>query len=108
MLITVSVYSKQNIHFNGHWHRIERSLINDLPIKAWVEDSNEHLILFFKDNLGDVCVTVSGPSGPILYDQVIHTNEFASLTIPVKDMEGECTLSITDGKNNIFGQFSIN
>lgn len=107
-MFTVSVYSKQYVHLGGRWDKVQRSLINDLPIQAWVEDGNEHLILFFKDNLGDVCVTVFDSSGTIMYDQVIHTNEFASVTIPVKDMEGECTLSITDGKNNIFGQFSIN
>ena len=108
IMFTVSVYSKQYVHLGGRWDKVQRSLINDLPIQAWVEDGNEPLILFFKDNLGDVCVTVSDSSGTILYDQVIHTNEFASIMIPVEDMEGECMLSITDGKNNIFGQFSIN
>lgn len=108
IMFTVSVYSKQYVHFGGRWDKVQRSLINDLPIKAWVEDDNEHLTLFFKDNLGDVCVTVSDSSGTILYDQVIYTDESSSVTIPIKDMEGECILSVTDGKNHVFGEFSIN
>lgn len=107
MLITTSVYSKRNINLSGKWHKIRKSLENELPIQAWIEDNNEHVSLFFEDNLGNVYVTVSDSSGTILYDQVIHTDEFSSIIIPVKDMEGECMLSITDGKNHVFGEFSI-
>lgn len=108
MLITVPVFAKQHISLKGDWGRVERSLETDLPIHAWVEDSNEHISLFFEDDLGDVHVTVSDPSGKILYDQVIHTNGSSSVTIHVKNMEGEYMLSVTDGKNHVFGEFSIN
>ena len=73
-----------------------------------MEDSNEHIFLFFEDDLGDVHVIVSDSFGTILYDQVIHTNESSSVTIPVKDVEGECMLSVMDGENHVFGEFSIN
>lgn len=108
MLLIVPVFAKQNIHLKGKWNKIKRSLETELPIHAWVEDSYEHISLFFEDDLGDVHVTVSDSSGKILYDQVIHTNESSSATIPIKDMEGECMLSVTDGKNHVFGEFSIN
>lgn len=107
-MFTVSVYSKQHVHLGGRWDKVQRSLVNDLPIQAWVEDGNEQLSLFFENDLGDVHVTVSDSSGAILYDQIIHTNESSSVTIPVKDVEGDCMLSVTDGKNHVFGEFSIN
>ncbi|GKG72346.1 DUF3244 domain-containing protein [Parabacteroides sp. AM58-2XD] len=108
ILLVVPVFAKKNIHIGGKWDKTQRSLEIELPIHAWVEDSNEHVSLFFEDDLGDVHVTVSDSFGKILYNQVIHTNESSSVTIPVKDVEGECTLSVTDGKNHVFGEFSIN
>lgn len=108
MLLVVPVFAKRDIHLIGKWNKKQRSLETNLPIHAWVEDSNEHISLFFEDDLGDVYVTVSDSFGTILYDQVIHTNESSSVTIPVKDMEGECVLSVTNGKNHVFGEFSIN
>ncbi len=109
MLITIPVFAKQSIKLDGKWSKSERSLETDLPIHAWVEDSNEHISLFFEDDLGDVYVTVSDSFGTILYDQVIHTSGSSSVTIPVKEVEGECTLSVTGGKDNhVFGEFSIN
>ena len=41
-------------------------------------------------------------------NKVVHTSGSSSVTIPVMDMEGECNLSVTDGKNHVFGEFSIN
>ncbi len=108
MLITIPVFAKQSIKLDGKWSKSERSLKTDLLIHAWVEDSNEHISLFFEDDLGDVYVTVSDSSGKILYEQVVHTSGSSSVTIPVMDMEGECNLSVTDGKNHVFGEFSIN
>lgn len=108
ILMIIPVFAKRDIHLKGDWRKIKRSLVTELPIHAWVEDSYEHIFLFFEDDLGDVHVTVSDSSGKILYDQVIHTNESSSATIPIKDMEGECMLSVTDGKNHVFGEFSIN
>ena len=54
MLITIPVFAKQSIKLDGKWSKSERSLETDLPIHAWVEDSNEHISLFFEDDLGDV------------------------------------------------------
>lgn len=108
MLMTIPVFAKRDIHLAGDWLKIKRSLEIDLPIHAWVEDSNEHISLFFEDDLGDVYVTVSDSSGKILYEQVVHTSGSSSVTIPIKEMEGDCSLSVTDGKNHVFGEFSIN
>lgn len=108
VLLVVPAFAKRDIRLSGRWNKIKKSLETDLPIHAWVEDSNEHISLFFEDDLGDVHVTVSDSFGKILYEQVIHTNEYSSVTIPVKDMEGECMLSVTDGENHVFGEFFIN
>ena len=108
LLIAIPVFAKSPICLKGKWDKVERSLEMNLPIHAWVEDNNEHISLFFEDDLGDFYVTVSDSSGKILYNQVIHTNESSSVTIPVKDVEGDCMLSVTDGKNRVFGEFSIN
>ena len=108
ILIAIPVYCKERILLYGKWAQSQRSLVNDLPIHAWVEDGDKQLLLFFDNKLGDIYVTISDLFGTIQYNQVVSTNESSSFTIPIKDMEGECTLSITDGKNNIFGQFSIN
>lgn len=108
ILITVPIYSKQCINFRGTWGKAQRSFGNELPVHACIEDTNKELSLFFDNDLGDIYITISDSFGIILYNQVVNTNELYSFAIPIKDMEGEYILSITSGKNNIFGQFSIN
>lgn len=108
ILITIPVYCKEHISLYGKWVKSQRSLVNDLPIHAWIEDTNEELSLSFDKDLGNISVTISDSFGTILYNKIINTNEYSSFIIPIKNIEGECVLSITDGKNNIFGQFFIN
>lgn len=108
MVTTVSVSASKNIKLNGCWNQTERSLVNGLPIHAWVEDNKEQLSLFFDSDLGYVSVKITDPFGTILYNQVLNTDKSSSFIIPIKDIERECVLSITDSKNTVYGQFSIN
>lgn len=108
MLMTIPVFAKRSIHFKGNWRRIEKSLENDLPIHAWVEDSTEELSLSFDKDLGTVYITVTDSFGNQLYYQSLETKDETSLIIPMNGDKGEYMLSITDGRNKIYGQFSIN
>lgn len=108
VLITIPVYSKSRIYFYGKWTTSQRSQIKDLPIHAWIEDNNEELSLFFDNNLGIVYITITDSFGKVLCNQTVDTSEIPSFIISMDNIEGECILSITDGKNQIYGQFSIN
>lgn len=107
IFVAIPVFARKQINLKGDWNNVTKSLKSELPIHAWVEDDNGHVSLFFEGDLGDVHVTVSDLSGTILYNQIVHANAFSLVTISVKNMVGECTLSITDGKNLVLGEFSL-
>lgn len=102
------MFSKKNISFSGKWIKYQKSPINELPIHAWIEDGNEELSLSFDKDLGTVYITVTDSFGNQLYYQSLETKDETSLVIPMNGDKGEYMLSITDGRNKIYGQFSIN
>lgn len=107
MLMTIPVFAKRSILFKGDWCRMTKSLENDLPIHACVEDSNEELSLSFDKDLGTVYITVTDSFGNQLYYQSLEIKDETSLVIPINGNKGEYILSITDGRNIICSQFSI-
>lgn len=106
--MTIPVFAKRSILFKGNWCRMTKSLENDLPIHAWIEDGNEELSLSFDKDLGTVYITVTDSFGNQLYYQSLETKDETSLVIPMNGDKGEYILSITDGSNRIYGQLSIN
>lgn len=107
ILIAIPMYGKKKISIRGIWGKSEKSLIYDLPIQAWIEDSNEELSLFFDNDLGTIYVTIKDSLDTIIYNQDVNTKEISSFVIPLNDIKGDYILSITDGNNQIYGQFSI-
>lgn len=108
LFITTSGFCHKPVKFRGSWDRINKSITKNLPIHAWIEDNNEELSLFFDNNLGIVYITITDSFGKVLCNQTVDTSEIPSFIISMDNIEGECILSITDGKNQIYGQFSIN
>lgn len=108
VLIVVPAYCKNRIYFYGKWATSQRSLTKDLPIHAWIEDNNEEISLFFDNKLGTVYITMTDSFGNVLFSQTVDTAETPSFIISMNNTKGECMLSITDGKNQIYSHFSIN
>lgn len=107
VLITIPMYSMKDIKFVSQWKKNERHILYNLPIQAWIEDSNEEISLFFDNDLGTIYVTIKDSLGTIIYNQDVNTKEISSFVIPLNDIKGDYILSITDGNNQIYGQFSI-
>lgn len=103
----MSIHSKNQVSLYGKWIITKRALVNELPIHAWIEDSSEELSLSFDKDLGTVHISVIDSFGNQLYYQSLDTKDETSLVIPINKEKGEYMLSITDGRNKIYGQFSI-
>lgn len=108
LFITISGFGHKHVRFHGSWDRLSKSITKDLPIHAWIEDNNEEISLFFDNNLGTVFITITDSFGNVLCNQTVDTSKMPSFIIPMNNIKGECILSITDGKNQIYSQFSIN
>lgn len=107
LFITISGFANRFVLFNGAWDSMTKSIVKDLPIHAWLEDGNEQLSLSFDKDLGTVYITVTDSFGNQLYYQSLETKDETSFVIPINKEKGEYMLSITDGRNKIYGQFSI-
>ncbi len=73
------------------------------PIQAWLEDNNKDLLLEFSTNLGTVEVTVTNSAGEVVYNQSIVTKPSVVISLDEEIREG-ATVSITDGKNLVYGK----
>ena len=93
----------KEIAFEGEWQKV-KSIIPKLPIRAWVEDSNNSLLLEFSSNLGIIDVIVTNSTGNVMYKQSIDTKVTSFTTISLnKDVRQDDIIYITDGNNKIYG-----
>lgn len=100
-------FARRKIDVNGRWDRKHKSITQELPLKASIEDSSKELSLQFFENLGTVYVTVINASGEVVYNQSVETEVVSSFVIHLDSVEkGEYMLSVTDGANEIYGEFS--
>lgn len=107
LFIAISGFANKAIEFHGAWSKRSKAIVYNPPIQAWIENSNEELSLFFDNDLGTIYVTIKDSLGTIIYNQDVNTKEISSFVIPLNDIKGDYILSITDGNNQIYGQFSI-
>lgn len=105
--ISLSCFA-QPIKMYGRWNTRQKSIIQDIPIGASIDESSKQLTLQFYKNLGLVYVTVTNCSGEIVYREAVETKNVPSFIIQLDDTaKEECILSITDGRNDVYGTFVI-
>lgn len=96
-------FAKKRINLEGRWSDRFRTILPDqLPIQAWVGDSNKDLILEFSTNLGTVEVTVTNSAGKVVYKQFIEAKSSIIISLE-EEMTAKSFILITDGINIISG-----
>lgn len=107
-VISLPCFAERKIEMIGDWDSRKKTIPQELPIKASIEDSSKELSLQFSENLGPVNVTVTHASGEVVYNQIVETGSLSSFVIHLNFIEeGECTLSITDGVNEVRGEIVV-
>lgn len=107
-VISLPCFAERKIEMIGDWDGRKKTIPQELPIKASIEDSSKELSLQFSENLGPVNVTVMHASGEVVYNQIVETGSLSSFVIHLNFIEeGECTLSITDGVNEVRGEIVV-
>lgn len=104
MLCAIPCFGKK-VPLNGHWREQKKSIVIDLPIDASIEESSNSLQIYFYDNLGIVDVTITDVEGNVVYDKSLLTSEISNLAIPLSGLCDSGVLSITDGINDVYGNF---
>lgn len=108
LLVSLPCFAKKPVLLRGTWGKGLKSIVPNLPIQAWVEDNGKDLLLEFSAKLGTVQVTVSNQKGEIVYRQSVEADAMSSVMVPLdKPMEEGYLLSITDGKNVVYGNIII-
>lgn len=98
-----SLFCKKKVKMEGKWENSPKSITSTFPICGWLEDNNKDLLLEFSTNLGTVQVTVTNSSGEVVYNQSIATKPSVVISLDEEIGEG-ATVSITDGKNLVYGE----
>lgn len=71
---------------------------------AFIEETDNKLVINFHADLGSVMVEVTNADGMVVYQEQVETGDVPTLVIPLIDTN-EGTLRITDGINNVHGIF---
>lgn len=107
LLISTCCFAKQ-IPMSGEWEYKQKSIEKDLPIEASLEEASKELVLQFHENLGLVYVTVTNSVGEMVYNGAVETQNVPTFIIQLNAAaKEECVLSVTDGRNEVYGEFSI-
>ena len=103
LAISLPCFAKKRVEFKGNFDKKVKFITSECPICGWLEDNNKDLLLEFSTNLGTVQVTVTNSEGEVVYKQSIATKP--SVVISLEEEIGEgATVSITDGKNLVYGE----
>ncbi len=103
LAVSFPCFAKKKIEFKSHWDLSTKSITSESSIRGWVEDNNKDLLLEFSTNLGTVEVTVTNSAGEVVYNQSIVTKPSVIISLDEEIREG-ATVSITDGKNLVYGE----
>lgn len=106
--ISLTCFAKQ-LSFKGKWNRKQKSIVLDIPIEAFIDEKSKELSLQFLDNLGVVYVTITNGNGEVVHNEAVDTYNAPSIRIQLGDDAGnECVLSVTDGRNEVYGEINLN
>ena len=105
--ISLSSFAKKCIKLKGRLNPTGKSIILKHPVEAWLDDNNKDLSLQFYRSFGVVNITVKTTSGKIVYEKYIDTSDMTSYNTALNNIpEGEYILSITNGSDILYGEFS--
>ena len=94
------------IDLHGQWKH-KKSIEIKLPMDASVEEGSKELVVNFHEDLGDVRVIFTSSTGEVIYNEKVQTRDITFLIVPL-DYQGMGMVQITDGYNNIYGEFVNN
>lgn len=103
LAISLPCFAKKEVEFKGNFNKKLKTSTSEFPIRGWVEDNNKDLLLEFSTNLGTVQVTVTNSEGEVVYHQFVVTKPSVVISLDEEIREG-ATVSITDGKNLVYGE----
>lgn len=105
-VITIPCHAKKSINFGGKWNHIKKSIIQEFPVEAWVEDNNCLSVSFCDLKIVHVIITES--SGKIIYDKYVDVTSMTFLFIPFDEVtETDYLICVTDDSFTVYGRFDF-
>ena len=87
---------------------MHRSISEELPVEAWVEDNNKELLFEFSGNLGTVQVTVTNSAGRTVYSQIVDTSDTSTWVVTLSEVQNTgMVVSVSSGENLIYGELNF-
>lgn len=105
-LITIPCLARKSINFGGKWNHVKKTIVQELPVKAWVEEDNRLFVSF--SNLEVVHITIINSLGKIVYDEFVNTTNqpFLSITFN-KVINIDYSICITSDHLDLYGYFDL-
>lgn len=88
----------------GDWKHKKTAPPRESSVNVFVDEISNELIVNFHADLGSVMVEVTNADGMVVYQEQVETGDVPTLVIPLMDTD-EGMLRITDGFNNMYGEF---
>ena len=106
LFCVIPCFGKKRIDFRGDWIHESKSISIELPMEAFIEETEESIMIDFHKNIGKVYVTITDKYGIILFEKEVQTSDTPSLVIPYDDKNiNQGMIQITDGYNKVYGYF---
>lgn len=106
LLCTMPCFGRK-IGLHGKWEDKKKSIPIDLPMDASIEEASRELVVNFHEDLGNVRVIVTSSTGEVIYNVKVQTRDITFLIVPL-DYQSMGMVQITDGYNNVYGEFVNN
>lgn len=108
LALSLPCFARKKIDLDGEWGHKIKSIFSELPVQAWVEDSNKDLLLEFSVDLGMVKVTVTNQAGEVVYNQFVKANVMSTMLISLDEkVRNGYALAITNSENCICGYINL-
>jgi len=104
MIVTLPCSAKKKVEMSGNLTPSTRSISDNPPIQAWIEDDNQSLQLECSANLGVLKVSVTNENGEIICSQEVYATSGSTFQISLnRPAEIGDTLIITNNYNTLYG-----
>lgn len=111
LFLSISAYAKSRpIKFHPRWEQSFKSTIigESLPFEAFIEDSNNTLQLYFKDNVEGLTIQIMDSKGVEIHNNTFNASLNETKTISLNETEkGEYTIIVTDDSKYAYAKIEL-
>lgn len=102
LCLSIPSFAKRHaIDFTNKWDHSYRSIVEGIiPFEATLEDSDNTIQFYFKNNVESLTIHIIDSKGTPIYNGTFNASQNETKTISLKDAEkGEYTIIVTDASN---------